>query len=179
MIAHSFTVRLLSSGQLECLSAAEHFFSLGQGFQKVVVGLWMARITCLKQLRDPGLRSLDSRDAVPWFCSSVSSIEDSFSKIERPDLQTWEWKLDSDILKVRFNLLEKQREGNLDTSRRTFKSLGNRIAQDVTGVWPSDTQGPDEWNHWAERMRPSQSKERTTSRWQVGVLSDTKEKSES
>lgn len=32
MITHSFTVRLLSSGQLECLSAARHILLLGARF---------------------------------------------------------------------------------------------------------------------------------------------------
>ena len=180
MIAHSFTVRLLSSGQLECLSAARHILLLGARFPE----------GCC--------RAVDGQDNVfeatprPWLtlsrlkgCCAVvllfSFLYRRFFAFKnwRPDLQTWEWKLDSDILKVRSDLLEKRREGNLDTSRRTFKSLREQNCPRCNGVWPSDTQGPDKWNHWAERMRASQSKERTTSRWQVGVLSDTKEKSES
>ena len=90
----------------------------------------------LKQLQDPGVCSLDSRDTVPCSCFSVSClpIKDSLlSGIEGLICRLGSKAWSCDVLKARFDLLEKQREGNLDTSKSTIKRLWNRIAQDVTG----------------------------------------------
>lgn len=102
----------------------------------------MARITCLKQLQDPGLHSLDSRDAVPWFCSSVSSIEDSLLlKIEglicRLGSENWT------VTFSRSDLICWRSEGKVIWTQveEPSRVLGNRIAQDVTGcdqVIPKD-----------------------------------------
>lgn len=125
----------LTSGPLECLcQLLSTSFPLWQSFQKFAVG---TRIMRLKQLRDPGVCSLDLRDTGPCSCFSVSclpiEIDSLLSGIKGLICRLGSKAWSRDILKARFDLLEKQREGNLDTSKSTIKRLWNRIAQDVTG----------------------------------------------